>query len=514
MKCTPKHSTFSKVNKSTFLFLEIMYKHVVIVGAGFSGLSSACFLAKQGYKVTILEKNRTIGGRARQFTELGFVFDMGPSWYWMPDVFERFFNQFGYCVSDFYSLVRLDPSYRVWFKGIPPYWDIPASMDDMYRLFEQEESGSSVKLKKFMAEAEYKYKVGIQKFVHKPGKSIFEYMEGEVLAAVFKLHLFTDMATYVRKYFNSPKIISLLEFPVLFLGETPARTPALYSLMNYADMALGTWYPMGGMYKIVEAMQKLAVSLGVEIITDAEVKNIEISNGMVTSVIHQKGQIMPNAVICSADYKHFDQDILPPEHRMYSPTYWESRKMAPSSLLYYVGLNKRISGLKHHNLFFDADFNAHAKEIYDTPAWPKEPLFYVSVPSLTDSSVAPEGCENIFILIPTAPGLIDTDEIQENYFQMVLSRIKNLSGVDIAPHVIYKRNFAARDFIKDYHAHKGNAYGLANTLLQTGPLKPKMHHKTLKNLFFTGQLTVPGPGVPPSLISGEVVAKELDTYLK
>ncbi len=483
-------------------------RKVVVIGAGFSGLSAACFLAKAGCEVVMLEKNSTIGGRARKFEAAGFTFDMGPSWYWMPDVFERFFNQFGKTTADFYQLDRLTPSYRVYY-GKADYWDIPSNINDMYALFEKEEKGSAARLRQFLEEAEFKYKAGIGKFVHLPGKSIFEYFDGEVLNAVFKMHLLTDMASYVRKYFKSPKIISLLEFPVLFLGETPGRTPALYSLMNYADMKLGTWYPQGGMFKIIEAMEQIAISLGVKIHTNAEVTHIDIQENNAKKVYSNAGDFSCDAVVGSADYHHLDSHVLPQKYRQYSPQYWASRKMAPSSLLYYLGVNKPLPNLLHHNLFFDTDFGKHAFEIYDKPQWPSKPLFYVSVPSKTDPTIAPLGQENVFILIPTAPGLIDTGDVQEKYFNIVLERLEQVAGVSFRENIVYRRDYAARNFIADYHAHKGNAYGLANTLLQTGPLKPAMHHRQVKNLLFTGQLTVPGPGVPPSIISGEVVAKEL-----
>lgn len=485
---------------------------IVVIGAGFSGLSAACYLAKAGHEVTVLEKNSSIGGRARKFETQGFSFDMGPSWYWMPEVFERFYQNFNKTTTDFYDLIRLDPSYRVyWPEG---YWDIPAKMEQIFHLFESVEVGSAAKLEEFMLESEYKYKVGINKFVQLPGKSLLEYVDLQVFAAVFKMHLFKNMAAYVRKYFKDERIISLLEFPVLFLGEMPKNTPALYSLMNYADMKLGTWYPQGGMFKIVEAFESIAKSLGVEIKTQSEVTEIKIDNNKVRNIICKNNQYICDAVVASADYHHVDTVLLPKTHRQYSDSYWEIRKMAPSSLLYYIGINKKLSNLKHHNLFFDTDFGLHSSEIYKNPKWPTNPLFYVCITSKTDASCAPEGCENIFILIPTAPGLVDTDIIQEKYFDMVMKRMEKATGENIRSHIVYKRNFAARDFSADYHAHKGNAYGLANTLMQTGPLKPSMHHKKIKNLFFTGQLTVPGPGVPPSIISGEVVAREVLNFLK
>jgi phytoene desaturase len=300
-----------------------------------------------------------------------------------------------------------------------------------------------------------------------------------------------------------------LEFPVLFLGATPAKTPAMYSLMNYADMALGTWYPMGGMYKIVEAMVSLAEELGVVLQLNQEVKQIATSNGLATKVITQNAEYAVDAVVGGADYHHLDQQVLAPEQRNYDETYWETRVMAPSSLLFYVGVKKRLKNLQHHNLFFDEDFTQHAIDIYEQPRWPEKPLFYVCAPSITDPSVAPEGYENLFILIPLAPDLEDTEALRERYYQVVMERLERLTGQEIRSEVVYKRSYAHRDFVQDYHAFKGNAYGLANTLFQTAFLKPKLRSKKVANLFFTGQLTTPGPGVPPSLISGQVVAREV-----
>lgn len=486
-----------------------MNKSVIVIGSGFAGLSAACHLAAGGLQVTVLEKNAGPGGRARQFTEAGFVFDMGPSWYWMPDVFEQFFANFGKKVSDYYELVRLDPSYTVWF-GPGDNMELPARMEDLEALFEQHEPGSAKNLRKFLAEAEYKYKVGMQDFVHKPSHSLLEFADTRVLSSMFRIQMFTSMSKHVRSLFKNEKLLQILEFPVLFLGATPQKTPALYSLMNYADMALGTWYPMGGMYKIVEAMVDLAKSLGVKFEMNQEVSRIEVSQGKARTVItRQGGSFHADMVVGGADYHHIDTALLPKEAQRYSQKYWESRVMAPSSLLYYIGVNKRLKNLRHHNLFFDEDFGRHAHEIYEHPQWPQKPLFYVSAPSITDPAVAPEGCENLFLLIPTAPGLEDTPELRDHYYQMTMERLEKLTGQDIRSHVIYQKSYAGSDFVRDYHAFKGNAYGLANTLLQTAFLKPKMKSRKVSNLYYTGQLTVPGPGVPPSLISGAVVAKDI-----
>lgn len=490
-----------------------MAKKVIVIGSGFAGLSAATSLAHKGYDVTILEKNAIPGGRARQFEAEGFLFDMGPSWYWMPDVFEQYFASFGKKPSDYYDLVRLDPSYSIYF-GKDDRMDVPANMAELEAMFERYEPGSSGNLRKFLSQARYKYEVGMNEFVRKPSHSIFEFADIRILISLFRLQMFRSMSSYVRKLFKNEQLIQLLEFPVLFLGATPEKTPALYSMMNYADMALGTWYPLGGMHKIVEAMAALAKEKGVKLELNREVKQIYVPNGHATKVVTDRGEYEADIVVGGADYHHVEQHLLDAKHRRYSKNYWNKRVMAPSSLLFYLGINRKLSGLHHHNLFFDADFTRHAIEIYDQPKWPTEPLFYVCAPSVTDSAIAPAKHENLFVLLPLAPGLEDTEELREKYFDIVMARLEDLSGQEIRRHIIYKRSFAHRDFARDYHAFKGNAYGLANTLMQTAFLKPKLRSKKVKNLFYTGQLTTPGPGVPPSLISGQVVAHEIAKTFK
>lgn len=484
-----------------------------IIGSGFSGLAAACFAAKDGHAVTIYEQNMHIGGRARSYSEQGFTFDMGPSWYWMPDVFENFFNQFGKQVSDYYSLKQLDPGFQIIF-GKGDTLPVPANIESLYAVFEQTEKGSADRLKKFLDEAAFKYNVGMQQLVYKPAFSWMEYVTPEVLKGLAKSNVFSSVSDYVRKYFKDKRLIALLEFPVLFLGAMPQKIPALYTLMNYAALVQGTWYPMGGMCRIIEAMESLAVELGVSIEKGTPVREIMIRDKTVTGLRTDGGAQELDAVIASADYHHVEQKLLPEEYRNYDEGYWKNKVFAPSCLIFYVGVRKKLNKLMHHNLYFDTDFSRHAREIYEHPQWPDDPLFYVCCPSRTDDSVAPEGMENLFFLMPIAPGLKDDEAIRELYFARMVQRIEEHTGETFRDDIVYKRSYCVNDFISDYNAYKGNAYGLANTLLQTAVLKPSLKNKKLPNLFYTGQLTVPGPGVPPSLISGQIAAEQTIKHLK
>ena len=479
-------------------------KKVIIVGAGIAGLSAATDLAHAGFDVTVLEKNDKPGGRINFFEHEGFKFEMGPSWYWMPEVFENFFKKHGYTASDFYDLKRLDPSYKVVFPDSAAL-DLPADFSKLQALFEEIEAGSGEKLKSFLDDAAYKYEVGMNEFVWKPANSIFEFAQFKVLKSLFKLQLLQSISKEIKAIVKDDRLRQILEFPVLFLGATPKDTPALYSLMNYADMSLGTWYPIGGMSKIIEGMVSVAKELGINFITNSPIDEIIIKNKKVFGIKTNEEIIKADYVVSGADYHHTEKLLLP-EYRNYNEKYWDKRVMAPSSLLYYVGLNKKIEGIKHHNLFFDESFDNHAVEIYDTHKWPEAPLFYVCNPSKTDTSVAPEGKENLFFLVPVSTELKDNEATKQRYFNMICDRLEKHTGEDVRPHIEVYESFAHSDFVQEYNSFKGNAYGLANTLKQTAILKPKCKNKKLDNLYYIGQLTIPGPGVPPSIISGKIVA--------
>ncbi len=481
-----------------------MNNNIHIIGSGFSALASSCYLAKQGFNVTVLEKNDTLGGRARQFKKDGFTFDIGPSWYWMPDVFERFFADFGKKPSDYYTLDKLSPGYEVYF-GENSSLKISENLDDIYKMFEEEEKGSAKHLKSFLGSAKSNYDTAIKDLVYKPGVSPLELVNTTTIARVTQF--FSTIRKQVRKNIKSPKLIKILEFPVLFLGAKPSNTPAFYNFMNYADFGLGTWHPRGGMYTVIEGMVSLAESLGVNFKTNANVEKIITDSSKNVVGLKVNGEkVATTLVLSGADYHH-TETLLDKNVRQYSENYWDKKTFAPSSLLFYVGFNKKIKNVSHHTLFFDTDFDLHAKEIYDNPQWPTDPLFYANFTSITDKTSAPKGKEAGFFLIPLAPGIKDTPELREEYFHKIMDRFENLTNQKVKDDVLFKKSFCVNDFKEEYNSYKGNAYGMANTLLQTAFLRPKIKSSKVNNLYFTGQLTVPGPGVPPALISGKIASE-------
>ena len=480
-----------------------MKKNIAIIGSGFSSLSAACYLAKAGHNVTIYEKNDALGGRARQFKAAGFTFDMGPSWYWMPDVFDKFFNDFGKKVSDYFTLTKLSPAYRVYF-GKDDFIDIEDTPEKICKKFESIEKGSGEKLKKYLKIAKENYEIGVTDMLYKmPGNSPLELVSKKTVKRV--RFFLSNIRKDVRRDFKNPKLRSILEFPVLFLGAKASNTPAFYNFMNYADFGIGTFQPPNGFHDLVNAMVDLGKSLGVKYKVNHELSKINVSNKKVENIVINGKSTDCDLILSGADYHH-TESLLPIKSRQYNNKYWKSRVFAPSSLLFYVGFNKKLKNVQHHNLIFDTDFNKHAEEIYDSPKWPTDPLFYANFTSKTNSKTAPEGSENAFFLIPIAIDLIDNEETRDKYFEKIIKKMELYTGQELKDSITYKRSFCVNDFKNEYNSYGGNAYGLANTLFQTAFLRPNIKSKLVQNLYFCGQLTVPGPGVPPAVVSGELVA--------
>lgn len=478
---------------------------VAVIGSGFSSLAAASYLAKVGYEVHVYEKNDSLGGRARQFFAEGFTFDMGPSWYWMPDVFEKFFADFNKKTTDYYKLEKLNPAYQVFF-GEKQMVAIADNLEEIKKTFEAIEQGSGQKLEKFMRSAQSNYDIAIKELVYKPAESPLELVSVETAMKIDQF--FSNISRDVRKLFKNDKLIQILEFPVLFLGAKPSKTPSFYSFMNYADFGLGTWQPTNGFFDVIEAMVSLAKELGVQFTTNANIEKINVTNGKADGIVVNSKLVTTDIIVSGADYHH-TETLLDSEYRQYSEKYWDKKTFAPSSLLFYVGFDKKLKNVTHHNLFFDTPFNKHAEEIYDNPTWPSDPLFYANFTSITNQHTAPEGCENGFFLIPIAPDLKDDESTRELYFNKIIDRFETITNQSVRENIIYKKSYCVSDFISDYNSYKGNAYGLANTLTQTAFLRPNIKSKKVKDLYFTGQLTVPGPGVPPSLISGKIVSDKI-----
>lgn len=486
-----------------------MRKRIAIIGSGFSGLSAAAYTAKEGHEVHIFEKHNQPGGRARQLkTEEGYVFDMGPSWYWMPDVIQDFFEDFGYTTSSFFELISLNPQFEMIFSD--EKIDVPENFETLKETFEKIEKGAGLQLEKFMKSAKFKYEVGMKDFVHKPCANWSEFISLKIAKSALRLDLLSNFRAYVARYFKDKKLRALMEFPVIFLGASPEKIPALYSLMNYGGYVLGTYYPKGGFYQLVLAMKKIAEEQGANFHFNSNVEKINVNNQKVSSLVIN-GKIHEfDEVIASSDYHH-TETLLNEEYRNYNADYWRERTFAPSCLIFYLGFNETIPHLKHHTLFFEHDLDLHIDSIYEDKRWPEKPLFYACCSSKTDHSVAPEGKENLFLLMPIATGINDSEFVRQKYLTEMLLRLEKHTGTqDLQSKIDFKRSYCVRDFVSDYNAYGGNAYGLANTLNQTAVLKPKIRNKKLKNLFYTGQLTVPGPGVPPSIISGKIVANEIN----
>ncbi len=484
-------------------------KKIAIIGSGFSGLSAAAYAARAGHEVHVFEKNSIPGGRARQFTtDNGYIFDMGPSWYWMPDLIDNFFRDFGTTTADFINLVKLDPQFSMIFSD--GTLEVPESFEGLRELFELREPGAGKQLEKFMESAKVRYEIGMKDFVTKPCYSWLEFVSPKIIQNAFKLDLLSDFRSYVSKYFQHPQLRALMEFPVIFLGASPKNIPAMYSLMNYGGYVLGTWYPMGGFYQLVLGMKQVAEMQGATFHFNREVEKIVVRDKQVSALSVNGETLHFDAVIASSDYHHTEQ-LLDASFKNYTEKYWSERVFAPSCLIYYLGFNERIPNLNHHNLFFEHDLDVHVDSIYGNKRWPEDPLFYACCPSKTDPSVAPEGHENVFLLMPLATGISDGEETREAYLKKMLKRIEDYTNTtDLASKMDYKRSYCVSDFKKDYHAYQGNAYGLANTLSQTAVRKPSIKNKRLSNLFYAGQLTVPGPGVPPSILSGKIVATEVN----
>jgi phytoene desaturase len=481
---------------------------VVVVGGGFGGLSTACYLADAGADVTLLEKNEQLGGRASRLERDGFRFDMGPSWYLMPDVFEDFFGYFDRTPSDYYELTRLDPHYRIFFKDGDRV-DMVPDLDANRRTFESYEPGAGAKFDEYLRKSERNYRIGMEHFVYEDRTELSDFVDVDVLRHAWGLSLVGSMQDHVERYFDHPKLQQIMQYTLVFLGGAPNNTPALYNLMSHVDFNMGVYYPEGGLGGVVDGIASLGEELGVTYHTDSPVAQIRGREGAFVVRTEDGREFYADSVVSDADYRHTEMELLPPEKRQYDEDYWESRTYAPSAFLLYLGVEGDVDPLAHHTLVLPTDWNDHFEKIFDDPEWPGDPAYYLCVPSETDDDVAPEGHSNLFVLVPVAPGLEDTPERRRRYRDLILDDVADNTGVDLRDRIVFEESFCIDDFEERYNSTKGTALGLAHTLRQTALFRPPHHSEAVDGMYFTGSFTTPGIGVPMCLISGQLTAETM-----
>ncbi|MFA9289201.1 MAG: phytoene desaturase family protein [Weeksellaceae bacterium] len=484
-----------------------MKKKIVVVGGGFGGLASAALLGKQGYDVTLLEKNEAVGGRASVLKKKGFTFDMGPSWYLMPDVFDRFYGLFDAKPSDFLKLKRLDPNYRVFF-GTNDYADIKAKFEDNLPFFEKIDPGVTPHLKSYLKQSQENYEVS-KRFIYHQYDSVFDFFNKDLINEKPDIRLFGRLDKYLARYIKNERLQKILAYSMVFLGGSPSNTPGLFSIMSHIDFNLGVYYPMGGIYEVIRSLQTLCDRYGVKILTNQNVKKINVDNGTATTVITDKKSFVADEVVVNADYQFAETQLLDPQWQTYNKSFWSKRTVAPSAFIMYLGVKRKVQNLKHHTLLFDHDWEQHFNEIFDNPMWPENPSYYVCCPSKTDSSVAPKGMENLFILVPIASGLKDTAAMRKKYGNKMLAHLTGILGDDFRKDIVVQETFGISDFEERYNAYKGTALGLTQTFFQSTIFRPRNKSKKVNNLYYTGQYTIPGIGMPMCLVSAELVVDKI-----
>ncbi len=519
-----------------------------VVGGGIGGLAAAASLAADGADVTVFEQGDRVGGSANLITREGFRFDTGPSWYLMPGTFERFFAQFDREPSDYYELTRLDPHYRVFWKD-GDRADVSDDRSQVRSLFESYEDGAGAALDDYLADAAEAYELGLKRFVYTDRSRLRDFLDWDVLKSGRALPMLRSMDDYVQEYVQHPKLRQLLEYTLVFLGGSPYNTPALYSMLSHADLNLGVYYPDGGMYAVVEALRDLGRELGVEFRTETRVEEIAPADETThdTSVTtnasvgahdpssaaaetpfdqqfvvttesvgdtaeHQSGSASgatrADAVVSNLNPAVAERELLPSSLRRHDDGYWDRATLAPSAYMLYLGVEGSVEPLAHHTLVLPTDWDEHFASIFDDPAWPDDPAYYVSVPSLTDDTVAPDGHETVVVLVPIAPGLDDSPTAREQYRETVLDDLASHTGVDFRGRIVVEEDACVSEFAEQLGAPGGSALGLAHTLDQTGALRPG-HRGGAEGLYFTGGYTTPGIGVPMTLLSGAQTADAL-----
>ncbi len=487
-------------------------KSVIIIGGGIGGMALSCMLGKKGYDVTVIEKNEMTGGRARIFSDKGFTFDMGPSWYMMPDVFEHFFDVVGENIKEYYEIQKLSPSYQITLKSDGKSYNLFSDLQKNIDLFESIEKGSGQILEKFLLECKEQYEISKSEFMYRNYNSLRDFMTLRIMRMGARLPLFKKQKQIIEKKFKSELLRKVLQYQTVLLGTAPGDTPGIYTLMNYVDLVLGEWYPTGGIRSIPDSLEKISQKYNTKIKLNTSVSKIIVENNIAKGVLLENGEkLYADIVVSNADVEHTDRKLLPTEHQTKSDKYWESRVLAPSAFILYLGVKGKLPQLNHHNLLFTKDWEHGFSQIFSNPEWPNDPSMYICMPSKTDNTLAPVDHENLFVLVPIASGLDYDKDFSEKYSEFILDEIAKYYNIsDLKERIVVKHTYSVKDFIADYNAFKGTALGLAHTLGQTAVFRPNNVHKNIPNMFYVGAGTNPGIGMPICLISAELAYKRIE----
>lgn len=485
---------------------------VAIIWSGFWWLSAAIHAAHKGWDVTVYEKNEQLWGRASMFEKDWFRRDMGPSWYLMPDLFESFFEQFWKKRSDYIEIEKLTPSYRIFFEQSDfPQVDVYDDVEKNRDLFERIEPGSTDVLLDYLEKSKYQYELAMKGFVQKNYDSIFDFLTPQMAIEGSKMNVFQKMDKYVAKYFKTPEMQKILQYPLVFLWTAPKDAPALYNIMSWVDFGMGVFYPKWGVNAIVQWLVSMAKEAWVKFHLDSEIDQI-IVDKWVATWIRMWEKVMPyDAVISNADYHWTETQMLEKKWQTYPEKYWEKKVMAPSGFILYLWVKGKVNNLEHHTLLFNYDWKKSFGQIFDKGEAPDDPSLYVCCPSKTDPTVAPKWDENLFVLVPFPPGIEMSTEQKQAYRDKVIDLIEETIGETFADRIIHERLFMNDEFTARYHAYKGTALGLAHTMTQTALMRPNTKSKKVKKLYYTGWYTNPWIGMPMCLISGKLATDRLDS---
>jgi phytoene desaturase len=493
--------------------MSVTRQKVVIIGAGIGGLATANLLAKAGYEVHVYEKNGQPGGRADQFKAGGFTFDMGPSWYLMPEVFEHFYDLLDHDINKQLSLSRLDPAYKVFFEGDVDPITITSDLPKDVATFESIEPGAGESLKKYVARGADIYHLSLKHFLYSNFERVGDFIKKDIVSRGVTMSrlAFTPIDTYVSRFVNDQRLKQILEYPMVFLGTSPFAAPAIYSLMSALDFKEGVFYPQGGLYTIIQSLARIGKTLGVSYHYNSPIMHINTALGVATGITLQGDAVVTaDIVISNADLHFTETKLLDEADQTYPEKYWANKQAGPSALLMYLGVKGSLPQLEHHSLLFVDAWKENFASIYDTSTLPSPASIYICKPSGIDTSVAPKNHENVFVLVPLPPGKAiardDLSDIADGYIAQIA---KQAHIPDLKERIVYTRLFGPNDFAEKLHSWQNTALGPSHVLKQSALFRTPNISKKVKGLYYVGGSTVPGIGLPMCLIGAELVYKRL-----